>query len=85
MKHYAVDDFIGGAYVGATETKKDFVNKKISLLHDFCILHDDDYREPLVETVLNQCNTEHEMTTVLHDVLVGRTTLNARLTQKGVM
>ena len=85
MKHYAVDDFIGGEYVGATDTKKDLVDKKISLLHDFCLLKTDDDREPLVRAVLDKCTDEYDMSHVLHDILVGNTTLDAMLTRKGVM
>lgn len=85
MKHYAVDDFIGGAYVGATDTKKDLVEKKIALLHDFCLLKKNDDREPLVKAVLDKCVDEYEMSRVLRDVLVGNTTLDAMLTRKGVM
>ena len=82
---YTADDFIGGAFVGSTDTKQDLVDKKVSLLHDFCLLKKNDDREQSVRAVLDKCNTENEMSIVLHDVLVGNTTLDAMLTRKGVM
>lgn len=81
MRHYAADDFIDGV----TDTKKDLVEKKISLLQDFCILRKNDDREPLVKTVLEECSSEYEMSRILHDVLVDNITLDAMLTRKGVM
>jgi hypothetical protein len=61
----------------------DAVEKKVSLLYDFNILHKK--QEPKVREMLSQCKDEHEMTRVLHDVLLGRTTLTQLLYKKGLM
>ena len=84
-KYYAVEDFIGGAYVGIDETKKDFIAKKISLLHDFCMLKKDDDREQMVFDLLNKCDCERQMDILLHDVVTFKESLDDLLKRKGVM
>lgn len=75
---YGIDD-----YTTVSDVLQDAVDKKVSLLYDFCILHK--RQEPQVRTLLTQCKSENEMTRVLHDVLLGRTTLTQLLKKKGVM
>lgn len=41
MKHYELDEFINdehNLYTAHTEPKADLIDKKVSLLYDFCIL-----------------------------------------------
>lgn len=62
------------------------IREKVSLLKDFCILsRKKDPREKAVKTALKQCGSEFRMEQMLHDVLVGRTTIDAVLQQKGLM
>ena len=77
-KIYGVDD-----YTTASHSITDAIEKKVSLLYDFDILSK--RQEPQVRTLLSQCSDEHEMTRVLHDVLLGRTTLTQLLHKKGLM
>ena len=79
MKHYCIDEFIIDEHNTYMDKKADIIDKKISLLHDFCILSRLDKREMLVRVFLDKYNTEAQMTRVLHDVLVGNKTLDEML------
>lgn len=87
MKQYEVSEFIQNS----TELSIiDAVDKKVSLLYDFCILRKPrgvscDKREKYVRKWLSTYTSEHHMTNALHGILVGNTTLDNVLTQKGYM
>lgn len=82
MKHYAVDDFINPC----DEPLHDIAEKKMSLLYDFGILTpDDDEGYDALERLLGRCNSEHEMTQLLYDVLHGNCTLTELLQKKGMI
>ena len=83
MKHYELDEFINdehNLYTSYTDKKDDLIDKKVSLLYDFCILtkkgYKADAREKAVRELLSHYNTEFEMTRVLHTVLVGDCHIN---------
>ena len=65
--------------------KQDWINIKIDLLYDLCILKKrkgkSDPREPQVEELLEQCETRYAMDTMLHDVICGNMTLNELLSR----
>jgi hypothetical protein len=64
----------------------EIIREKVSLLRDFCILKGNkDPRTAAVKEALKQCGTELRMQNMLHDVLVGRTTLDEMLKKKGLM
>ena len=81
MKSYSADDILRNNTI--PEPKEVIIDKKISLLYDFCILTRKrrlpDQREDDVRTFLAQFNTEHQMTIALHDILIGNTDLDAVL------
>ena len=83
MKRYELDEFINdehNLYTAHTEPKADLIDKKVSLLYDFCILTKKSYkadaREKAVRELLSHYNTEFEMNCVLHTVLVGECQIN---------
>ena len=87
MAQYNIDEFIAGGV--CTDTVDTIVDKKVSLLYDFCILTRDKYthvdsREHEVRALLTACGTEERMTILLHDVLACRTTIDDLL-RKGVV
>ena len=74
------------------------VETKIAMLYEFCVLTPQvikvrkksrtelpDEREPAVRKILEQCTNEIQMEQVLHDIVVGRKSLNTMLKQKGLM
>ena len=77
-KRYNLDEFIG-IEVDNNETLADIVSKKIDLLMDFCILKGYGEQEKLVRELLSRCTNEIQMDNILHDVLVGNTTLDKLL------
>ena len=83
-KYYDIDEF-NGVGVECADTLENIIAKKVHLLHDFCILEDDDDREDIVKDVLGRCTNGMQMDILLHDILVGKTTLDAMLQSKGVM
>jgi hypothetical protein len=65
---------------------KTIIREKIALLEDFRILQKKkDPRKKIVREALKQCGSEIRMEQMLHDILVGRTTLDAVLQKKGLM
>ena len=85
MKSYDISEFI---LHSSENTIADAVDKKVSLLYDFCILrkprgYGHDKREKYVRQWLSTYTSEHHMTNALHGILVGNTTLDNVLTQKG--
>ena len=87
MKHYQADEFLYDDTL--PDTKTDAIEKKVSLLYDFCVLTKHkgkpDVREQAVRELLAQYSTEQQMSNVLHPVLVGDSTLNKTLQKGGVM
>ena len=71
-------------------TLGDVVDKKISLLYDFCILKHKRYgkpddREDAVRRFLSQYKSEYSMTKAIHPVVFGECKLNEFLRKKGVI
>lgn len=58
---------------------KKYIQSKIYLLRNFCILSKNDKREPIVREVLAQKQNEIQVENFLHDILMGRTTLDQAL------
>jgi hypothetical protein len=85
-KAYLVDEFIG-----TTEqfTFEDQVDKKVSLLYDLCKLQmrgrKSDDREDAVKHLLASYQSEVLMDNAIHDVVVGKYTLNDLLKRKGYL
>lgn len=71
-------------------TLGDEVDKKISLLYDFCILKHKRYRKPddrevAVRKLLSQYQSEYSMTRAIHPVVFGECQLDDLLREKGVI
>lgn len=86
MAEYLVDEFIDE---NVTCTMEEQVDKKVSLLYDLCILHKKgkykDNREKAVRKLLTSYENEIQINNVLHDVVVGNSTLNQILKRKGYL
>ena len=86
-KHYNIDTFLEET----EQTKTDLIDPTVGSLYDFGKLvygrygTMSDSREPLVRKMLDAYDSETQMTIVLHDVLMDKTTLNKLLKQKGLM
>ena len=62
------------------------IREKIALLEDFCIIErSHDERRKLVRKALRQCGTELRMEQMLHDVIMGTTTIETVLAKRGLM
>ena len=106
MLEYGVDEFIGttnhltvnrrgvSTEVIGTDTVPctlgDEIDKKISLLYDFCILKYKRYKKPddredAVRQFLSQYQSEHSMTRAIRPVVFGECKLDDLLHEKGVM
>lgn len=88
MKSYRIDEFISSG-IKSTDTLEEVVDKKISLLYDFCVLIREKYtkkdkREELVRAMLTKCGTEQRMTSALHDVLADRMSIDELLKRNEV-
>lgn len=88
MPEYNVDEFLG---INAEPTTyEDEVEKKISLLYDFCILHKRRYakpdeREEAVKALLRSYGSPIAMDNAVHDILVGKSKLDETLKRKGLI
>lgn len=89
MKNYDADEFL---FNFEDDTISNAVDKKVSLLYDFCILVEKgarnklpDRRENALRLLLGRCSDEYAMTHLLRDVLLGHCTLDELLDRKGVM
>ena len=82
---YNIDEFLG---VNAEPTTfEDEVDKKVSLLYDFCILHRRKYkkadeREDAVRKMLYSYGTPIAMDNAVHDILVGKKNINDAIKRK---
>ncbi len=85
-KAYLVDEFIGNA---EPCTLEDQVDKKVSCLYDMCKLYrrgkNPDEREKVVREMLKSCTSETQINNAVHDVVVGKYTLNDLLKRKGYL
>lgn len=77
-----------------TKDRDNAIREKIVLLCNFCLLKHTqtsrglkctDKRKDKIKQLLAQCTSEYQMDTVLHDVLMGRETVNQLLQRKGLM
>ena len=86
MAEYLVEEFIDGTCECTFEEQ---VDKKVSLLYDMCILtkrkKDADNREQCVRQLLSSYQSERQMDNAVHDIVVGKTTLNDILKRKGIL
>ena len=78
MYKYCADDFINNT----VDPVKVAVEKKMGLLLDFRILEPNDHRAYRVRKILSSYNSEYEITRAIHDVIVGRITIDTFLAQK---
>ena len=86
MAEYLVDEFIDGA---CDSTFEEQVDKKVSLLYDMCILtkrkNNAKDRERAVRQLLSSCKSERSMDNTVHDLVVGKCTLEDILKRKGYL
>ena len=80
MRMSVLDEFINGT-VDPVEIA---AVKKIHLLEDLCILKRkrDKHKKELILSYLLKCESEHEMTRMLHDVVRGDETIEELLARK---
>lgn len=76
--YYCADDFNG---LATADTLADILEKKIGLLYDFCIIKTQS-EEYFMRTHLSTCKTENAMSIMIHDLLVGRETLQQFMRRK---
>lgn len=86
MAEYLVDEFINST---CENTLDEQIDKKISLLYDMCILlkhkKEKDDREEAVRQLLSSYTSERQMDNAIHDIVVGKRTLNNTLKRKGFL
>ncbi len=85
MKHYNIEEFLSNT---KPITLADEVEKKISLLYDFCILAKSkasahDKREEFIRKMLLSKGTITAMSNTVRDLLTGTITLNDLLRRNG--
>ena len=56
--------------------KKEYIQSKIRLLRDFCILRRNDAKEVVVRKILEARETEIQIDQFLHDIVRGNKTLD---------
>ena len=88
MPEYNVDEFLG--LNAEPTTYDDEVEKKVSLLYDFCILHKRKYakpdeRENAVREMLRSYGSGILMDNAVRDILVGKNKLDEELKRKGFL
>lgn len=80
MAQYLVEEFLGKSE--PTTLKKE-VEKKIHILYELCILVRDkktrDKREKALRKILLDCNSQTHMNNIVHDLIIGRNTLDSLL------
>ena len=81
MKTYTIDEF---TVAPCTDTLQDVIDKKVSLLYDFCILrhpkkNEADPREQSVRAALNQYGSEYRINAKMRDVLIGDASIDTLL------
>lgn len=86
MAEYLVDEFINGACECTIEEQ---IDKKVSLLYDMCILikrrNATDDREEAIRQLLSSYQNERQIDNAVHDLVVGKCTLDQMLKKKGVL
>lgn len=58
---------------------KKYIQSKIYLLRNFCVMSKNDPREPIVKKVLAEKKNEIQVENFLRDILVGRKSLDQAL------
>jgi hypothetical protein len=81
MKAYTIDEFTVAPCI---DTLQDVIDKKISLLYDFCILRhpkkkEADPREQSVRTALTKYGSKYRIDAKMRDVLIGDTPIETLL------
>jgi hypothetical protein len=89
MPEYIVDEFIGINEGAEPTTYDNEVEKKVSLLYDFCILHKRKYKQPdereaAVRELLRSYGSEVLMDNAVRNILLGNCTLHEALKRKGL-
>ena len=70
--------------IGGIHTLEDTRYQQLRVLHDLKILNGKNRNlEPLVESVLKKCKTDVQIGNLLHDVKVGKKTIEELLTEQG--
>lgn len=86
MRHYQAEEFIGAT---KPDTKETIIEKKISLLYDFCVLTTrrgkPDEREKAVRDLLAHYRTEEQITNAVNPLIRYTKTLNEALKERGLM
>lgn len=82
MKTYDVDEFTNAKNENCPI--EEIVEKKISLLHDFCLIKGESQADDVRE-LLSSCGNEIQMDNILHDILVGKTTMESVLKYRGIL
>lgn len=85
MAEYLVDEFLDGTCECTFEEQ---VDKKISLLYDMCILSrriSDAKQVQATRQLLSSYQTERQMDNAVHDIVVGKCTLEDVLKRKGYL
>jgi hypothetical protein len=90
MPEYKVDEFLDMGESIAPTTYGDEVEKKVSLLYDFCVLHKGKYKKPdereeAVRKLLHSYGSTVVMDNAIHGVLVGDCTIDEMLQRKGII
>ena len=85
-KEYGVDEFIG---VDTNETTiADEVDKKVSMLYDFCVLKgkrgSKDEREKAVRELLGSYTSVTEIDNAVRDVIISGHSIDEMLKRKGI-
>lgn len=86
---YIIDEFISVGEATPT-TYEDEVEKKVSLLYDFAILHRRKYKKPdereeAVRQLLRSYGSQTLMDNAVRDILVGNRKINDALKRKGLL
>ena len=89
MAEYRIDEFLDMGENAMPSTYGDEVDKKVSLLYDFCILRKRKYKRPderedAVRELLHSYNSQTAMDSAVRGVLVGDYTLNDMLTRRNL-
>ena len=77
-----IDEYLG--YNTTAKTIEKNAAQKVSILYQLGILKSNDRRTDTLLALLNKCTSEHQMTRMLHDVIVGNKDLDTLLIEKGV-
>ena len=90
MQEYRIDEFLDMGENATPTTYSDEVEKKVSLLYDFAILHKRKYgspdkREEAVRQLLRSYKSSILLDNAVRSILVGNCTLDDALKRKGLL